>query len=79
MLEKALPGARVVQLGDKASSPGQDFFGYVNGDWLSTYQLPPDKVSAGVAEDISEKSDEDVRIMIEEIIKAKPAPGTPGA
>ncbi len=75
-IEKVLPGAQVVQYGEKATTPGQDFFGYVNGDWLSTFTLPPDKVSAGVAEDISEKSDEDVRDMIEDLIRAKPAPGT---
>lgn len=75
-IEKALPGARVLQFGEKATSPGQDFFGYVNGDWLNSFKLPPDKVSAGVAEDISEKSDADVRDMIEELIRANPAPGT---
>lgn len=77
-IEKVLPGAQVVLSGEKATRPGQDFFGYVNGDWLNTFRLPPDKVSAGVAEDISEKSDEDVRGLIEEMVRLKPAPGTIG-
>lgn len=58
------------------TSPGQDFYSYVNSEWLASYTMPPDKVSVGAAEDLMEKSDEDVRRMIEDIIAAKPAPNT---
>lgn len=38
--------------------------------------MPPDKLSIGAAEELTEKSDADVRKMIEGIIAAKPALGT---
>lgn len=56
--------------------PGDDFYQYVNKDWLAANNLPPDKVSIGAAEELTEKSDADVRTMIEEIGASKPAPGT---
>lgn len=70
-----LPGVQLAQY-SRRISPGQDFFNYVNGDWLATYTLPPDKASAGAAEDLAEKSDNDIRTMIEQIIASNPAPGT---
>lgn len=58
------------------TAPGQDFYNYVNSEWLSSVQMPRDKLSIGSAEELTEKSDEVVRTMIEGIIAAKPAPGT---
>jgi endothelin-converting enzyme/putative endopeptidase len=74
--QQSQPPALVQQVRYAKDTPGQDFYAYVNGSWLASYQLAPDKVSAGVAEDLTEKSDEDIRSMIEQIIAAKPAPGT---
>lgn len=61
---------------NEKTAPGQDFYNYVNSDWLSSVQMPPDKLSMGSAEELTEKSDEVVRSMIEGIIAAKPASGT---
>ncbi len=58
------------------TTPGEDFFNYVNSDWLASYQLPPDKMSIGAAEELMDKSDAVVRQMIEEIIASNPAHGT---
>ncbi|MDP3494320.1 MAG: M13 family metallopeptidase [Hyphomonadaceae bacterium] len=80
--EENLPGFQSARLrsqepadGEK-TTPGQDFYSYVNSEWLASYQLPPDKLSIGAAEELTEKSDADVREMIEDIIVTNPAPGT---
>ena len=58
------------------TAPGEDFYSYVNSEWLASYQMPPDKLSIGAAEELTERSDADIRKMIEGIIAANPAPGT---
>ena len=55
---------------------GEDFYSYVNSEWLASYQLPPDKLSIGAAEELTDQSDAVVRTMIEEIIAANPPAGT---
>jgi len=60
---------------DKTAA-GQDFYNYVNSDWLSSYQMPPDKLSIGMAEELTEKADADVRTMIEGFTASKAAAGT---
>ncbi len=36
-----------LQAMDKSVKPGDDFFSYVNGTWLKTAQIPPDRASTG--------------------------------
>lgn len=55
---------------------GDDFYGYANFDWLATYELPADKASYGAAEELGEQADREVRVMIEEMVAARPAKGT---
>ncbi len=55
---------------------GDDFYGYVNNQWLATYELPADKASFGSAEELADQAEIEVRTMIEEIIAARPAKGT---
>jgi putative endopeptidase len=55
---------------------GDDFYGHVNSEWLVSYELPADKASSGATEELVERTEENVRRMIEEIIAAKPAKGT---
>ncbi len=64
-----LPSTVILEAGD-------DFYGYVNRDWLAAYKLPADKASMGFTEELSEKSDADVRALAEQLIAAKPAAGT---
>ena len=55
---------------------GDDFYGHVNFDWLSTYQLPADKTSSGATEELTEAVEKNVHAMIVEIVASKPAKGT---
>ena len=45
---------------DAAVKPGDDFYKYVNGKWLATYQMPADKTRFG-AFDILREGNEDLR------------------
>jgi putative endopeptidase len=51
---------------DKSVDPGDDFFSYVNGGWISATDIPADKASYGVAWILHEESQENVRDIIEE-------------
>lgn len=55
---------------------GDDFYQYVNRDWLAANELPADKASIGAAEELSEQTDRDVRTMIETLAASSPRPGT---
>lgn len=58
---------------DPSVKPGEDFYKYVNGKWLSTFKMPADKARYGVFDALSDKSESDVRTLLEELSKAPPA------
>ncbi|MBO0798272.1 MAG: M13 family metallopeptidase [Blastocatellia bacterium] len=61
---------------DSSVKPGDDFFKYVNGKWLSTFKLPADKASYGVFDALVDKSESDVHALLDELAKTQPAPGS---
>jgi endothelin-converting enzyme/putative endopeptidase len=63
---------------DRAIKPGDDFFRYVNGTWLSTFKIPADKASYGAFDLLGDKAEEDVRTLLAELGKSRPAPGSVG-
>jgi endothelin-converting enzyme/putative endopeptidase len=58
---------------DTSVKPGDDFYRYVNGNWVSTFQMPPDKARYGVFDALRDKSETDVRTLLDELT-ATPAP-----
>ena len=46
--------------------PGDDFFAYVNGRWISENEIPADRSRYGAFDILRDKSDEDVKAIIEE-------------
>ncbi len=71
-------GAWGVDLAARNSSvkPGDNFFQYANGTWLANTPIPADKVRWGTFDMLREKSDRDVRTIIEEVALAGGAPGS---
>ncbi len=61
---------------DTGVKPGDDFFRYANGKWLATFQIPDDKGRYGAFDALAEKSERDVRTVLEELAAASPASGT---
>ena len=61
---------------DKAVKPGDDFFRYANGHWLATFKMPADKARFGAFDALGDKSEEDVKTVLEELAAKSPAAGT---
>ena len=61
---------------DKAVKPGDDFFKYVNGTWLSTFKMPADKTRYGAFDILRDKSETDVHTILDELTKTPPAAGS---
>jgi putative endopeptidase len=61
---------------DTAIKPGDDFYKYVNGKWLSTFKIPADKASYGVFDALHDKSEADVHTLLDELAKTPPAAGS---
>src|SRR5512147_881985 len=61
-------GAWGVDLGarDLNVKPGDDFFRYANGTWLANTQIPADRTRWGTFDMLRDKSDRDVKAIIEE-------------
>jgi putative endopeptidase len=56
---------------DTTVKPGDDFFTYVNGNWLKNNPIPADKNSRSVFEELFEKNRHDIREIIEESANVK--------
>ena len=51
---------------DSSIEPGDDFFGYANGEWLNTTPIPPGKTKWGARSQISELTAQQVAQVIRE-------------
>lgn len=56
--------------------PGDDFFKYVNGTWLDTFEIPADKSSYGAFTVLRDRSEERVKEIIETLANETHAPGS---
>ena len=61
---------------DASVRPGDDFFRYANGVWLDTFELPADRSNYGSFTVLSDRSDERVRTIIDDLSDMEPAAGT---
>lgn len=59
-----------------AVKPGDDFYAYVNGKWLDTFEIPADRSRYGAFTLLAEKSEQRVRKIIDELAATKPAIST---
>ena len=50
---------------DETTLPGDDFFAYVNGKWIAENEIPADRSRYGAFDILRDKSDEDVKAIIE--------------
>jgi putative endopeptidase len=61
---------------DRSILPGNDFFGYANGNWLKTTEIPPDKSRWGVFDALAEESLRRTRGLVEEASRSSAATGS---
>ena len=52
---------------DQSVKPGDDFWAYVNGTWDKNTQIAADRASAGPFVTLSDKSEKDVRAIVEQL------------
>lgn len=57
--------------------PGEDFNTYVNGTWIETIEIPADRSRYGNFDLLREKSEQRVRLIIEDLAKEEPSIDTP--
>jgi len=61
---------------DSAVPPQEDFFRYVNGSWLKNFQIPEDRSGYGTFTILREKSESQVRQIIEDLSKGEAPAGS---
>ncbi len=61
---------------DKSVRPQDDFFRYVNGAWIGRTSIPPDRPTYGSFEALFDKTEADLRSIVEEAGKTGGAPGS---
>jgi predicted metalloendopeptidase len=74
----ATPGASAIDVSgmDPSVAPGQDFFGYVNGGWVKSTPIPPDRAHYGVTEVLEETIEKRNADLFKEIAAAKAPAGS---
>ncbi len=68
-------GVDLTQL-DPAVRPGNDFFDYVNAKWIASNPIPAEFSRYGAFTMLGEKSQHDVRALVDALVAAKQAPGS---
>ncbi len=53
---------------DESVKPGDDFFTYASGNWYENYQLPADKTRYGAFNALADRSEEQVKTIIDNIM-----------
>ena len=56
--------------------PQDDLFRHVNGKWIDTHEIPADRASDGAFHHLREKSEKNIRTIIEEAAASKAVVGT---
>ncbi len=80
----AMPHAQSLKSGldaagfDRSVLPQDDLYRYVNGGWLARTAIPADRVSYGAFTEIADRSERDLRAIIEEVAARPNRPGTAG-
>src|SRR6266536_873368 len=61
---------------DRSVKPGDDFYRYANGAWITRTEIPPDRAGVGVFTKLSDLSNKRTAELIEEIAKSNPPAGS---
>jgi putative endopeptidase len=62
-----------VQNMDTTINPGDNFYTYVNGNWIKSHPIPPDKDSYSVFEELFERNRDNIKSIIEKAAQEKDA------
>ena len=56
---------------DKSVKPSDNFFRYVNGTWLDQTDIPADRTRWGSFDELREKTDKDMMLILNEALNVK--------
>ena len=62
---------------DRGVRVQDDLFRFTNGQWLRTTEIPPDRTRYGAFDALAEKSDQNLRTIVEDSAAHRAAAGTP--
>lgn len=62
---------------DRSVQPGDDFYRYVNGQWLADYTIPDDRTNVGVFGELADRAASDVLAIVEDAADMDAPMGTP--
>src|SRR5262249_48944810 len=54
---------------DPKAKPGDSFYDYANGTWDARTEIPPDKARFGMFDVLRDKSEEQLRVIVEDAAK----------
>jgi putative endopeptidase len=60
---------------DRAATPGDDFFQYANGEWVTTFEIPADKSGYSTFTRLSDQAAKDTRAILDDTAKDANASG----
>jgi putative endopeptidase len=73
-----LPSGVITQNMDTTIKPGDNFHAYVNGRWIKKTPIPADRPVYGASDEVRDKVQAEVKIIIEESASSNSVPGTEG-
>ena len=74
--EKTYPAFNVQNM-DTTINPGDDFYDYVNGNWIKNHPIPADKNSISAFDELADRNREEIKGIVEEAAADKNAqPGS---
>jgi len=76
LTESALGSGIDLQYMDTSIAPGDDFYRYVNGIWLSNTEIPADQSNYGAFTALTDEAEENLRTIIEEAAATDAAVGS---
>src|ERR1700752_2889975 len=61
---------------DRSVRPGDDFYRFVNGDWINRAEIPPDRAGVDVWTKLGDLSNQRMADLIKEISSSNPPAGS---
>ncbi len=72
----ALQSGVILENLDRSVRPQDDFYRFVNGNWLAVTQIPADRSNYGAFTLLQEQAERDLHVILEEAAKQGAAPGS---
>ena len=54
---------------DRSTDPGDDFFAFANGAWFKRTEIPPDRSSAGIWNDLADEASRNTRDLLDGLLR----------